>query len=159
MAERAQELAATQVGTCRGRAAGAAGPGARRPVDGALRRRPRVLPPPPRVPRRHAGREPELAERFGTRSAAMREAIAAYIADYQEEEGIEAPFPPADLALMLRALGIGLAIEALVSPEAVRDEPLRRLRRAAGEDDARARRRRCLYRPRRTVPRKAKARR
>ncbi|HWA54685.1 MAG TPA: TetR/AcrR family transcriptional regulator [Solirubrobacterales bacterium] len=67
-------------------------------------------------------REPELAERFGTRSAAMREAIAAYIARYQEEEGTEAPLPPADLALVLRALGIGLAIEALVSPEAVRDD-------------------------------------
>lgn len=67
-------------------------------------------------------REPQLAERFGTRSAAMREAIAAYISRYQEEEGVETPLPPADLALVLRALGIGLAIEALVSPEAVRDD-------------------------------------
>lgn len=67
-------------------------------------------------------RKPELAERFGTRSAAMREAIAAYIAHFQEEEGVEAPLPPADLALVLRALGIGLAIEALVSPEAVSDD-------------------------------------
>jgi AcrR family transcriptional regulator len=67
-------------------------------------------------------REPELAERFGTRSASLREAIAAYIAHYQREEGVEAPLPPADLALVLRALGIGLAIEALVSPDAVRDD-------------------------------------
>lgn len=67
-------------------------------------------------------RDPELAERFGTRSAALREAIAAYIAHYQEEEGVEAPIPPTDLALVLRALGIGLAIEALVSPEAVRED-------------------------------------
>jgi len=67
-------------------------------------------------------REPELAERFGIRSASLREAIAAYIAHYQEEEGVEAPLPPADLALVLRALGIGLAIEALVSPDAVRDD-------------------------------------
>lgn len=66
-------------------------------------------------------REPELAERFGTRSAALRETIAAFIAHRQEEEGVEAPLPPADLALVLRALGIGLAIESLVSPEAVRD--------------------------------------
>ncbi|HVY78624.1 MAG TPA: hypothetical protein VG898_08980, partial [Solirubrobacterales bacterium] len=36
--------------------------------------------------------------------------------------GVEAPLSPADLALVLRALGIGLAIEALVSPEAVRDD-------------------------------------
>lgn len=67
----------------------------------------------------HAGRDPELAERFGSRSAALREAIAAYIAHYQELEGIEAAIPPGELALILRALGIGLAIEALVSPAAV----------------------------------------
>ncbi|HEX3325253.1 MAG TPA: TetR family transcriptional regulator C-terminal domain-containing protein, partial [Solirubrobacterales bacterium] len=69
-----------------------------------------------------AGREPELAERFGTRSASLREAIAAYIAHYETEEGVESPLPPADLALILRALGIGLAIEALVSPDAVRED-------------------------------------
>jgi AcrR family transcriptional regulator len=67
----------------------------------------------------HAGRDPELAERFGTRSAALREAIAAYISRYQELEGIESALPPDELALVLRALGIGLAIEALVSPGAV----------------------------------------
>jgi len=70
----------------------------------------------------HAERDPELAGRFGTRSAALREAIAAYIAHYQQEEGVEAPLPPAELALVLRALGIGLAIEALVSPDAVRPD-------------------------------------
>lgn len=68
-----------------------------------------------------AGREPGMAERFGTRSAALREAIAAYIAHVQAEEGVEAPLSPADLAMVLRALGIGLAVEALVSPDAVRD--------------------------------------
>ena len=66
-------------------------------------------------------REPELAERFGSRSAALRETIAAFIAHHQEKEGAEAPLPPSELALVLRALGIGLAIEALVSPDAVRD--------------------------------------
>jgi AcrR family transcriptional regulator len=69
----------------------------------------------------HAGRDPELAERFGSRSAALREAIAVYIAHYQELEGIESELTPDDLALVLRALGIGLAIEALVSPAAVRE--------------------------------------
>lgn len=67
-------------------------------------------------------REPELAKRFGSRSAALRETIAAFIAHHQEEEGAEAPLPPSELALVLRALGIGLAIEALVSPDAVRDD-------------------------------------
>lgn len=70
----------------------------------------------------HAGRDPELAERFGTRSAALRETIAAYITHFEDEEGIETALPPDDLALVLRALGIGLAIEALVSPTAVRQE-------------------------------------
>lgn len=70
----------------------------------------------------HAGRDPELAERFGTRSAALREAIATYIAHYQELEGIKSDLSPEDLALVLRALGIGLAIEALVSPDAVRED-------------------------------------
>jgi AcrR family transcriptional regulator len=67
-----------------------------------------------------AGREPGMAERFGTRSASMREAIAAFIAHAQSEEGVEAALSPADLAMVLRALGIGLGVEALVSPAAVR---------------------------------------
>jgi len=70
----------------------------------------------------HAGRDPELAGRFGSRSAALREAISRYIAHYQEEAGLELALPPDDLALVLRALGIGLAVEALVSPEAVRED-------------------------------------
>lgn len=68
----------------------------------------------------HGDRDPELARRFGTRSAAMREAVARYIAQYQEEEGVELPVSADDLAMVLRALGIGLAIESLVSPDAVR---------------------------------------
>jgi AcrR family transcriptional regulator len=70
----------------------------------------------------HAGRDPELAGRFGSRSAALREAVARYIAHYQEEAGVELALPPDDLALVLRALGIGLAVEALVSPDAVRQD-------------------------------------
>jgi AcrR family transcriptional regulator len=70
----------------------------------------------------HAGRDPELAGRFGTRSAAMREAISAYISQYQGEAGVELRLPPDDLALVLRALGIGLAVEALVAPETVRED-------------------------------------
>ena len=69
----------------------------------------------------HADRDPELARRFGTRSAAMREALSRYISQYQEEAGIEPALPADELALVLRALGIGLAVESLVSPDAVRD--------------------------------------
>ena len=70
----------------------------------------------------HGDRDPELARRFGTRSAAMREALSGYISQYQEEAGVELALPADDLALVLRALGIGLAVESLVSPEAVRDD-------------------------------------
>jgi AcrR family transcriptional regulator len=67
-----------------------------------------------------AGRDPELARRFGTRSAALREAIAGYIDHYRREAGLEILIGSEDLALILRALGIGIAVEALVSPDAVR---------------------------------------
>jgi AcrR family transcriptional regulator len=70
----------------------------------------------------HADRDPELARRFGSRSMAMREAVARYISRYQREAGLEPAMPVDDLALVLRALGIGLAIESLVSPEAVRHD-------------------------------------
>jgi AcrR family transcriptional regulator len=70
----------------------------------------------------HAGRDPELAGRFGTRSAAMREAISGYISQYQAEAGVELRLAPDDLALVLRALGIGLAVEALVAPEPLHGE-------------------------------------
>ena len=70
----------------------------------------------------HAGRDPELAGRFGTRSAAMREAISGYISQYQAEAGVELRLAPDDLALVLRALGIGLAVESLVAPEPLRGE-------------------------------------
>lgn len=70
----------------------------------------------------HADRDSELARRFGTRSSAMREAVAHYITQYQQEAGMELAMPVDDLALVLRALGIGLAIESLVSPDAVRHD-------------------------------------
>jgi AcrR family transcriptional regulator len=70
----------------------------------------------------HADRDPELARRFGSRSAAMRQAVSRYIVQYEQEAGAELAMPADDLALVLRALGIGLAIEWLVSPDAVRDD-------------------------------------
>jgi AcrR family transcriptional regulator len=70
----------------------------------------------------HAGRDPDLARRFGARSTALREAVSHYISRYQEEIGAELPLPAGDLALILRALGIGLAVEALVCPDDVRPD-------------------------------------
>jgi len=121
MAERARELAATQVGVAE---------------DAPLEARARALADQwmERLARdrasvvlhmefiAHAARDPEMAGRFGSRSAALREAVAHYIAGYQEEAGEEFALPPDDLALVLRALGIGLAVEALVSPDAVRGD-------------------------------------
>jgi AcrR family transcriptional regulator len=69
-----------------------------------------------------AGRDPELARRFGDRSAAMREAVSGYISSYEGEAGTPLPLLADDLALVLRALGIGLAIESLVSPDAVKHD-------------------------------------
>ena len=37
----------------------------------------------------HAGRDPDLARRFGDRSAALREAVGHYIFEYQKEAGAE----------------------------------------------------------------------
>lgn len=70
----------------------------------------------------NAGRDPATAERFGSRSASLRETISRYISHYAEKEEVELALSADDLALVLRALGIGLAVEALVSPAAVRDE-------------------------------------
>lgn len=70
----------------------------------------------------HAGRDPELAGRFGSRTAALRQAIAGYISAYQEETGATLALPADELALILRSLGIGIAVEALVDPDAVRDD-------------------------------------
>jgi AcrR family transcriptional regulator len=70
----------------------------------------------------HADRDPELSRRFGTRSSAMREAVSRYISQYQEEAGIESALSADELALVLRALGIGLGVESLVSPDAVRHD-------------------------------------
>jgi hypothetical protein len=70
----------------------------------------------------NADRDPELARRFGSRSAAMRQALSRYIVQYQQEAEAQLPMPADELALVLRALGIGLAIEWLVSPDAVRHD-------------------------------------
>ena len=70
----------------------------------------------------HPGRDPELAGLFGERSAALRKAISLYISQYQREVGGELALAADDLALVLRALGIGLAVEALVSPDTVRED-------------------------------------
>ena len=69
----------------------------------------------------HAARDPALSRKFGTRSAATKSAVARWLSEREEESGGRLGFPPDELATILRALGVGLAVEALNEPEAVRD--------------------------------------
>jgi len=121
MAERARELAATQLDLAEGAPLEARARAlADQWMDRLARDRESVVLHMEFIA--HASRDPELAQRFGTRSAALREAVAHYIAGYQDEAGEEFALPPDDLALVLRSLGIGLAVEALISPDAVRED-------------------------------------
>jgi AcrR family transcriptional regulator len=64
----------------------------------------------------HAARNPHLSEQLGQRMAALRLEIERRIGDREAQTSSPLPFPAADLALILRALGIGLAVEALNQP-------------------------------------------
>ena len=64
----------------------------------------------------HAARNPKLSKQLGQRMAALRLEIERRLADREAETKTALPLPAADLALILRALGIGLAVEALNQP-------------------------------------------
>lgn len=64
----------------------------------------------------HAARNPHLSEQLGRRMAALRLEIERRIGERQAQTGATLPLPAADLALIMRALGIGLAVEALNQP-------------------------------------------
>jgi AcrR family transcriptional regulator len=70
----------------------------------------------------HAARDPELRERYAHRAAALRLMIERALERRAEEEGIDLPLPAAELALVFRALGIGLGVERLHDPNLGRDE-------------------------------------
>jgi AcrR family transcriptional regulator len=70
----------------------------------------------------HAARDPTLSKQMGLRQASLRVAIGDYLQMVQREESIDLALPPAELALIMRALGIGLAVEALNSPHDTRDD-------------------------------------
>jgi AcrR family transcriptional regulator len=61
----------------------------------------------------HAARNPHLSEQLGKRMAALRLEIERYLTEHETQTHIPLPLPPADIALIVRALGIGLAVEAL----------------------------------------------
>ena len=69
-----------------------------------------------------AARDPELSRRLAERGTATKEALETWIAAHQEETGLRYEVPARDLAVMMSALGLGLATEALNEREAIRDE-------------------------------------
>jgi AcrR family transcriptional regulator len=64
----------------------------------------------------HAARNPHLSEQLGQRMAALRLEIERQLSSREALSDGALPLPAADLALILRALGIGLAVEALNQP-------------------------------------------
>jgi AcrR family transcriptional regulator len=67
-----------------------------------------------------AARDPEMRARYVSRQARVREGVAETLRIRQQRLGA-VPFalPPEDLATAFVALGVGLAMEAQVNPEAV----------------------------------------
>ena len=70
--------------------------------------------------RSYAQERPDVRAALADRLAAVREAAARQLADDAEAGAIDLPLPAADLAAVVRALGIGLAIERMTDPDAVR---------------------------------------
>lgn len=70
----------------------------------------------------HAARDPNLSKKMGDRQASLRTAIEHYLRTVQRDEGLQLALPPAELALIMRALGIGLAVEALNNPDDMRPD-------------------------------------
>jgi AcrR family transcriptional regulator len=75
----------------------------------------------------HAARDQEFAERFErVREQGLGE-LAAGIADGLEKAGLETSLDPVDLALALKALSYGLALERLANEDAVSHQLLGRV--------------------------------
>jgi AcrR family transcriptional regulator len=64
----------------------------------------------------HAARNPHLSEQLGQRMATLRLEIERRLIEREVETATRLPLPAADIALVVRALGIGLAVEALNQP-------------------------------------------
>jgi hypothetical protein len=67
----------------------------------------------------HAGRHEEVAAAFSDAPRATRRTIAALIEQLDDEA---LPLDPEELALAIRALGLGLAIESLLDSDGIRPE-------------------------------------
>ena len=67
-------------------------------------------------------RDPELRAKYGARLGAMRLYLARFLEQEEAAGNIDLPMPAAKLALVIRALGLGLAQEKLGDPDGVPDE-------------------------------------
>jgi AcrR family transcriptional regulator len=67
----------------------------------------------------HAARNPHLSKLLGERMSALRLEIERRLMQRELQAKAPLPLPAADLALVVRALGIGLAVEALNQPEEI----------------------------------------
>jgi AcrR family transcriptional regulator len=72
--------------------------------------------------RSYAQEHPEVREALAHRVGAVREAAARQLARDEAAGQIDLPLPASDLAAVIRALGIGLAIERMTDPDAIREE-------------------------------------
>jgi hypothetical protein len=70
----------------------------------------------------HAARNPELSEAFAARAGAIRLLIERVLNEHSARTKTNYPLPLDELALVIRALGIGLAVERLYEPGRGRDE-------------------------------------
>lgn len=70
----------------------------------------------------HAAREPRFAREFARREQGMRDALVRVIEDRAADLGGEPPIAPEHLAIGINALANGLALDALVDPEAVPED-------------------------------------
>jgi AcrR family transcriptional regulator len=69
----------------------------------------------------HAIRNPDVNRRVAMTFGAPKLVIGRLIEEFAEEEGVRLPMPADDLAVLVRALGIGLGFERLFDPGSVRD--------------------------------------
>ena len=70
----------------------------------------------------HAARDDQLAARYRTRQAWLRDALAHALEQRHQHTGVPLTFDAHRLAQAFIALGQGLALESIVDPDAVDDE-------------------------------------
>jgi len=70
----------------------------------------------------HAARDPNFGAQFATRFKTMRAALTTVVEQRASELEFELPIPAEQVAIAVNALGNGLAIEELATPDGVPDE-------------------------------------